>query len=189
MSGERIQIPLKAGHHRPASETPFKWPAGRWWPYIECWLGSFVIFQGSRTSIAKEPYSFVNLRERGVGTHFPPPPLDPLMYWQFDIHGSSLNACETSSVNFYVTLNSSHFSDQWAPNKCKGVNTIDLHTSRAVSWFFDNTMQLKFSLFQCYVEVMIRYLCQMKISAFIKLDQPISVWRVVGWHFSFLFNF
>ena len=23
--GERIQIPLKVGHHRPASETPFKW--------------------------------------------------------------------------------------------------------------------------------------------------------------------
>ena len=23
--GERIQIPLKAGHHLPASETPFKW--------------------------------------------------------------------------------------------------------------------------------------------------------------------
>ena len=23
--GERIQIPLKAGHYRPTSETPFKW--------------------------------------------------------------------------------------------------------------------------------------------------------------------
>ena len=23
--GERIQIPLKVGHHRPACETPFKW--------------------------------------------------------------------------------------------------------------------------------------------------------------------
>ena len=23
--GERIQIPLKAGHYQPASETPFKW--------------------------------------------------------------------------------------------------------------------------------------------------------------------
>ena len=26
---------------------------------IECWLGSFVIFQGIRTSIAKKPYIFV----------------------------------------------------------------------------------------------------------------------------------
>ena len=25
MRGGRVQIPLKAGHHRPASETPFKW--------------------------------------------------------------------------------------------------------------------------------------------------------------------
>ena len=43
MRGERIQIALKAGHHQPASETP--------WPTLECWLGSFVIFQGIRTSI------------------------------------------------------------------------------------------------------------------------------------------
>ena len=27
--------------------------AGRCWPYIECWLRSFVIFQGILTSIAK----------------------------------------------------------------------------------------------------------------------------------------
>ena len=31
---------------------------GLWWPNIECWLGSFVIFQGIRTSIAKKPYIF-----------------------------------------------------------------------------------------------------------------------------------
>ena len=38
-------MPLKVGHHRPASETPLKWRlAGV--PImvtIECWLGSFVI--------------------------------------------------------------------------------------------------------------------------------------------------
>ena len=33
--------------------------AGRWWPTIECWLGSFVVLQGIRTSIAKEPFIFV----------------------------------------------------------------------------------------------------------------------------------
>ena len=27
MIEEGIQIPLKAGHYRPASETPFKWSA------------------------------------------------------------------------------------------------------------------------------------------------------------------
>ena len=32
--------------------------AGRWWTNIECWLGSFVIFQGILTSIAKKPYIF-----------------------------------------------------------------------------------------------------------------------------------
>ena len=33
--------------------------AGRWWPNIECWLGSFVVLQGTRTSIAKKSYIFV----------------------------------------------------------------------------------------------------------------------------------
>ena len=42
--------------------------AGRWWPNIECWLGSFVIFQGLRTSIAMEPYILM----------IPPPPPPPL---------------------------------------------------------------------------------------------------------------
>ena len=42
MRVEMIQIALKAGHHRPASE-----------PAFECWLGSlFFIFQGIRNSIA-----------------------------------------------------------------------------------------------------------------------------------------
>ena len=44
MRGECIKIPLKAVHH---------WPAN-----IECELGSFVIFQGIRTIIAKKPYIF-----------------------------------------------------------------------------------------------------------------------------------
>ena len=33
--------------------------AGRWWPNVECWPGSFVIFQGIRTSIANKSYIFV----------------------------------------------------------------------------------------------------------------------------------
>ena len=46
--------------------------AGRSWPNIECWLGSFVIFQGAeiRTRIAKKPYIFVIFQE-GSG---PPAP-------------------------------------------------------------------------------------------------------------------
>ena len=39
-----IQIPLCAGHHRPASEISL---AGRWWPNIECWLGNFVVYRRS----------------------------------------------------------------------------------------------------------------------------------------------
>ena len=38
------------------------WLAGR-----RCWLGSFVIFQGLRTCIAKEPYSFVIFQGGGGG--------------------------------------------------------------------------------------------------------------------------
>ena len=68
MRGRRIQIPLKAGHHRPVRETPFKWPN------FECWLGSFLIFQGICT--VKEPYVFVAV---GEGPDPPFPSLDPRM--------------------------------------------------------------------------------------------------------------
>ena len=34
-----------------------------WWPNIECWLGSLVIFRGIWTRIAKNLYTFVIFRE------------------------------------------------------------------------------------------------------------------------------
>ena len=34
-----------------------------WWPNIECWLGSIVIFQWILASIAKKPYIFCFFRE------------------------------------------------------------------------------------------------------------------------------
>ena len=52
--------------------------ACRCWPNIECWLGSFRIFQGIRTCIAKKPYIFVIFQGKGVRTPFPP--LDPHMH-------------------------------------------------------------------------------------------------------------
>ena len=74
MMGEMIQIPIKAGHHRPSSRTPFKWRllAGRWWPNIESLLGGCVILQGIRTSIVQKPYIFVIFQEGGVRTPCPP---------------------------------------------------------------------------------------------------------------------
>ena len=53
--------------------------AGRWWPNIECWLESFVIFQRTRTSIAKKPYIFVIFQ--GGPDSLSPPPLDPPMIY------------------------------------------------------------------------------------------------------------
>ena len=47
--------------------------ACRWWPNIECWLGSFVVFQGILTSITKKPYIFVIFQEES-GPPVPPPP-------------------------------------------------------------------------------------------------------------------
>ena len=49
-----------------------------WWPNIECWLGSFVIFQGIWTRIAKKPYIFCAFSGGGVRTPGPLP-LDPHM--------------------------------------------------------------------------------------------------------------
>ena len=69
-----FQIPLKAGYHWSTSKTPFKLRllADRCWlSNIECWVGSFVIFLGIRTNIAKELYSFVIFQGGG-------PDLSPL---------------------------------------------------------------------------------------------------------------
>ena len=51
---------------------------------MECWLFSFVAFQGIRTSITKEPYSLVIFL--GGGGSRPPanPPLDPRMAYDKD---------------------------------------------------------------------------------------------------------
>ena len=51
MRGEMIQNTSKNG---PSSVNGVSL-ACRWWPSIEFWLGSFVIFQVIRTSIAKRP--------------------------------------------------------------------------------------------------------------------------------------
>ena len=50
-----IKIELKEGHHRP------------------CWVVSFVIFQGIRTSTAKNPCICVIFQGRGSGS-LPPSP-------------------------------------------------------------------------------------------------------------------
>ena len=66
--------PLLAGHHRPASETPFRWHfAGV--PMMAqhltlAWL--LFDFQGILTSIAKKPYIFV-IYQRGSGPPVPTP--------------------------------------------------------------------------------------------------------------------
>ena len=41
--------------------------AGRWWPNIECWLGSLVVLQGSQTSITKKRYIVVIFPGGGGG--------------------------------------------------------------------------------------------------------------------------
>ena len=44
---------------------------------LECWLGSFIFYQGIRTSIAKSPYIFWNFSGGEKNTLFPS--LDPRM--------------------------------------------------------------------------------------------------------------
>ena len=53
--------------------------AYRWWSNIECWLGSFVIFQGIQTSIIKKPFTSV-IFQGGGWSRPPAPPLGPHMY-------------------------------------------------------------------------------------------------------------
>ena len=63
--GEGIQIPIEAGYHRPIFQWRF---AGvPMMANIECWLCSFVIIQGIRTSIGEKPSIFVIFQGRGGG--------------------------------------------------------------------------------------------------------------------------
>ena len=92
--GGRIQISLKAGHHRPASETPFNVVslACRWWPNVECWLGCSENFRG---------FDLVLLRG--------PDPLSPLwirawdrtMYTLIEIYWKSILSCASAFVRHY----------------------------------------------------------------------------------------
>ena len=85
---ERIQILLLAGHHLPASKSYLNGVslACRWWPNIECWLGSFVIFRGTGPILLGNPL-FLWFFRTGPdplsplwGESRPPvPPLDPRM--------------------------------------------------------------------------------------------------------------
>ena len=82
--GERIQISLKAGHHRPASEAPLNGIslACRCWPNVECWLVSFENFRGSGSVLLRNPYFCdfpVGGGGFGGGPDPPVPPLDPRM--------------------------------------------------------------------------------------------------------------
>ena len=63
-------IGLPAKHHLTGISR-----ACRWWPNIECWLGSFVIFKGSGPVLLRNTiFLWFN---RGIWT--PVPPLDPPM--------------------------------------------------------------------------------------------------------------
>ena len=76
--------------------------AYRWWPIMKYWLGSFVFFQGIRTSIAKEPYIFVIFQE-GVPDSLSPP-LDARMSKKstffVHIYNMELVAREFSPLNY-----------------------------------------------------------------------------------------
>ena len=64
-------------------------PAGRLWSNIERWLSSFVIFIGTRTSIAQKPHIFVIYQGRGVRALYPS--LD--LYTQKLIHFVAIPCC------------------------------------------------------------------------------------------------
>ena len=59
--GKKIEMPLKVCHHRPA---------------IECWLGSFVIFRGSRSLLLGNPIFLGFFRVGRGGLDSLSPPLD-----------------------------------------------------------------------------------------------------------------
>ena len=108
--GERIQISLKAGHHRPASEAPSNGVslACRWWPNVECWLGSFENFRGSGSVLLRKS-TFVWF-SRGGGSGPPVPHLDPRMgpdnvyTYSLEIYWKNILSCASAFVRHFGTF-------------------------------------------------------------------------------------
>ena len=69
------QIPLKAGHHRSASETPFKWRFSGGPILAQHWMVALWFFRWSEPALLKKPYIFVIFQGRGGGV---PDPLSPV---------------------------------------------------------------------------------------------------------------
>ena len=66
--GREDQNTTIAGHHRPASGTPFKWRfTGEPMMAIECWLGSFVILRGSGPTLLGNPIFYCFFMGGGGG--------------------------------------------------------------------------------------------------------------------------
>ena len=63
--------------------------AGHWWPNIESLLGSCVILQGIRTSMAKKPYIFVIFQGRS-GPPVPPPPPSGSAHVSYNVPPTSI---------------------------------------------------------------------------------------------------
>ena len=104
---------------RPSSACQRNSLACRWWPSIGCWIGSFVIFQGFRTSIAMKPYIFVIFQGGGGSGPLSPPPSSGSAHALQHMHGRlrgflwicdkyqklvCLSKCNNYSVGFSVEL-------------------------------------------------------------------------------------
>ena len=71
-----------------------------WWSNIEFWLGSFVIFQGIRISLAKNPYIFVIVP--GGPNPLPPPPSGPVHAITGDVKKLKHKVCKFEQVSYFV---------------------------------------------------------------------------------------
>ena len=78
------------------------WLAGRRWPNIVCWLGSFVIFQGIWTSIAKNSYFCDFSGEGGVCCCIleVPGPDRTVFLWGSLIWGYTVKTCKVQNQPF-----------------------------------------------------------------------------------------
>ena len=72
--------------------------ACRWWPSIECWLGSCGIFQWILSIIFKKPY--ISFRVR---TPCPQPPLDPRM-WSEHFRDAQSHCCSHLDKGQHIRL-------------------------------------------------------------------------------------
>ena len=97
--------------------------AGPWWRNINCWLGSFVNFQGIGTSIAKKSYIFV-IFQGEVLTPCPPLWICACLASMLRVADQNITVQETACTGYHICHAHTCYMSDLINNECVLCNSL-----------------------------------------------------------------